>query len=121
MGKETKIEDIDPRTYNFAVSIIKIVNNFPQKTAAFILGKQIIRSSTSINSNIVHARASLTKKEFTYYLNNAKREAKETKNWLKMLIDSELIKFEEIRDLLNENEEIIKILVASVKTSQNNS
>jgi four helix bundle protein len=121
MYNKEKNKDIESRTYKFAVNIIKIVNEFPQKTAAFILGKQVIRSATSVNSNIVHARASLTKKEFTYYLNNAKKEVKETKNWLKMIIDSDLAKAEDMNKFLDENEEIIKILVTSVKTSQSNS
>ncbi|MDD5341386.1 MAG: four helix bundle protein [Patescibacteria group bacterium] len=119
MEEKTKTKDLEERTYKFAIDVIRIVNLFPQKTAAYILGKQIIRSGTSINSNIIHAKNSLSKKEFTYYLNNAKREAKETKSWLLMIVDSDLISLGKIQSLIDENEELIRILVASVKTSQN--
>jgi len=95
-----------------------LVNAFPKTTAAFILGKQVIRSGCSINSNIIHARSSLTKKEFIYYYNNAKKEAKETKSWLQMSTDSNLITAKNSQCLLDENEEIIKILVKIVKNSQ---
>jgi len=119
MPTQNKIYDIEQRTYKFAIDIIRLVDKFPKTTVAFILGKQLIRSGTSINSNIIHAKSSLTKREFTYYLNIAKKEAKETKSWLSMTMDSELIKFERINPLLEENEEIIKILVKSVKRAQN--
>jgi len=110
--------DTEIRTYNFAINIIKLVNQFPKTTAAFIIGKQLIRSGTSINSNIIHAKNSLSKKEFTYYMNISRKEAKETKSWLLMSIDAGLIKKEKASALLDEIEELIKILVKSVKTLQ---
>lgn len=113
-----EIQDIEKRSYIFAINIIKLVNDLPKATAAFILGKQVIRSGTSINSNIIHARSSLTKKEFIYYYNNAKKEAKETKSWLQMLVDSNITTPKNSQNLLNENEEIIKILVKIVLNSQ---
>ncbi|MCX6745450.1 MAG: four helix bundle protein [Candidatus Parcubacteria bacterium] len=119
MTNLNKIYDIEQKTYKFAIDIIKVVDKFPETTVAFILGKQLIRSGTSINSNIIHAKSSLTKKEFTYYLNIAKKEAKETKSWQLMIVDSGLVQFERVKILLEENEEIIKILVKSVKKSQN--
>lgn len=119
MEEQNKVQDIEVRTYKFGISVIKLVNQLPQSTAAFILGKQVIRSGTSVNSNIIHAKNSLTKREFTYYLNNARKEAKETKSWLSMIVDADLIPLERVGQLLSENEEIIKILVKSVKTSQN--
>ena len=119
MANIIKFQDTEERTYKFAIQIIKLVNEFPKNTAAFILGKQIIRSGTSINSNVVHGKASLSKKEFAYYFNNAKKEAKETKNWLLMSVDSGLIRHERVKNLIDENEQIIKILVKSVKTAQN--
>ncbi len=119
METNSKFEDIEPRTYKHAIKVIKLVDKFPKTTAAFILGKQIIRSGSSINSNIIHARSSLTRKEFIYYYNHAKREAKETKSWLLMCKDADLISSENVMSLLDENEEIIKILVKIVKNSQN--
>jgi four helix bundle protein len=113
-----KIEDIVQRTYQFAIIIILLVNKFPKTTAAFILGRQLIRSGSSINSNIIHAKSSLTRKEFIYYYNNAKREAKEAKSWLQMSVDVNFIDKNNNQFLLDENEEIIKILVKIVKNSQ---
>ncbi|MCX6743279.1 MAG: four helix bundle protein [Candidatus Parcubacteria bacterium] len=119
MENANKIKDIIQRTYQFAINIIKLVNKFPKTTAAFILGRQLIRSGSSINSNIIHAKSSLTRKEFIYYYNNAKREAKETKSWLQMSVDADLITIHYAQYLLDENEEIIRILVKIVKNSQN--
>ncbi|MBU0648892.1 four helix bundle protein [Patescibacteria group bacterium] len=114
-------KDIERRTFDFSVRVIKMVNQSPQCTAAFELGRQVIRSATSINSNIVHAQSSLTRKEFIYYLNNAKKEAKETKRWIEMIVAVELLTQDKARSLLEENEEIIKILVSSVKNAEKNS
>jgi four helix bundle protein len=117
MKNNQNFEDIEPRTYKHAINIIKMVDKFPKTTASFILGKQVIRSGSSINSNIIHARSSLTRKEFIYYYNHAKREAKETKSWLQMSLDAGLITSDKVEQLLEENEEIIKILVKIVKNS----
>ena len=48
-----KYQDIEERTFNFAVRVIKMVNQLPPCTATFTLGKQAIASATSINSNVV--------------------------------------------------------------------
>jgi len=91
--EETKItyQDTEERTFNFAVQIIKMVNPLPPCTATFELGKQIIRSATSVNSNIVQARSGISKKDFTNHMKIARKEAKETKMWVQMIIALGLI------------------------------
>jgi len=114
--KNKKIyQDIKERAFNFAVRVIKMIDTLPKKTACFVIGRQIIESVTSIHSNIIHARASLTKKEFVNYMNNASREAKETKGWIEMLIACNFIKQKLVYNLLKENDEIISILVTICK------
>ena len=108
-------QDIKERAFNFAVRIIKMVDFLPKKTACFVIGKQIIESATSTYSNVIHARASFTKKEFINYMNNASREAKETKGWIEMLIACDFIKQKLVNNLLKESDEIISILVTICK------
>ncbi|MFH1546106.1 MAG: four helix bundle protein [Patescibacteria group bacterium] len=72
-------EDIGERTFKFAVRVIKLISRLPFNTATKVLGNQIIRSATSINSNIVEARAALTKKEFAYHYNTMSPKKKQRK------------------------------------------
>lgn len=115
MKREKPYQDIEERTFNFAIRIIKMVDSLPKKTACFVIGRQTIESATSTHSNIIHARSSLTKKEFINYMNNASREAKETKSWIEMLIACNFIKQKLVSNLLKENDEIISILVTICK------
>lgn len=71
--------DLERRTFKFGVEVIKTVNDLAPSTTTFVLVKQVIRSATSINSNIVHAQSGFTRKDFIYFMNNTKKEAKETK------------------------------------------
>ena len=120
MNSENKIYEIRKISQFFSIQIIELVRLFPKDPASYVVGNQIIRSATSISANIVEAQSSLTKKEFIYYLNVAKKEAKETLNWLEIIEKAKLNK-NDISALIEECNEIISILVASVKKSQTNS
>ena len=109
---------ISSRAYNFALEVIGITSTLPKTPANIILIRQVIRSVTSIGANIEEALGGYTKADFAYCMNVAKKEARETRYWLKMLKDlngnSYAAKFEM---LLREIEEIINILTKIVKTS----
>ena len=113
-------QDIEERTFNFAVRVIRMVNQLPSCTATFALGKQIINSATSVNSNVVQARSGVSKKDFINHMKIARKEAKETKRWIQMIVASELATLQKTQSLLNENEEIISILVTIVKNAEKN-
>ena len=110
-------QDIDERTFKFAVRVIKMTLQLPNNPPSWIIGKQIIKSSTSINSNVVHARAGVSRKDFINHYRIALKEAKETKKWLEMIVAVNLVKKKRMDLLINENEEIICILVAIIKNS----
>ena len=112
------MESIKDRTYKFSLEIIKIVNTLPRTVAGIELGKQLIRSGTSIGANIEEAGGGYTKSDFTYHLNIAKKEAKETAYWLKLIYDSGMISKEKDGRILIEIDEIIKILTKSVLTAE---
>lgn len=119
-GKQKNYQDIEERTFNFAVRVIKMVLKLPNNPATWVIGKQVIDSATSINSNVVQARGGVSKKDFTNHMKIACKEAKETYRWIEMMVASGLITSAMTQDLLNENEEIIKILVTIIKTSISN-
>ena len=110
-------QDIDERTFKFAVRVIKMVLQLPNNVAAWKIGGQIINSSTSINSNIVQARSGISRKDFINHMRIALKEARETKRWQEMIIAADLSSEARMSLLIKENEEIICILVTIIKNS----
>ncbi len=110
--------DIDKRTYELGVKIVKFVSAFPKNTAGIALGNQLIRSGTSIGANVEEALGAHTKSDFIYNMNTAKKEARETRYWLRMVSDSNLLRDS---SLLDECEQLINILTSIVKSSKKNS
>ena len=109
---------ISSRAYNFALEVIRITSTLRKTPANIVLIRQVIRSVTSIGANIEEALGGHTKADFAYCMNVAKKEARETRYWLRMLKDlnssNYAAKFE---TLLKEVEEMINILTKIVKTS----
>ena len=110
-------EDIDERTFKFAVRIIKMSLQLPHNSAGWKIGGQIIDSATSTNSNIIHARAGISRSDFINHFRIALKEAKETKRWLEMIVAADLMPLARMELLLQESEEIICVLVTIVKNS----
>ena len=111
-------QDIEERTFNFSVRVVKMALQLPSNMATWKIGGQIIDSSTSINSNIVHARAGISRKDFINHMRISLKEAKETKRWLEIIVAVNLASQIRMQQLINENEEIICILVSIVKNSK---
>lgn len=95
--------DIQTRTFGFAVRII---------------ARQIARSGTGIGANIEEAQASHSKADFARRMNIARGEARETLYWLRLIAEAKLLPRNRLNGLIAEAEEIVRILVAIVKTSK---
>jgi four helix bundle protein len=99
------------KTFSFAVRIVK-VNLF------LIEKKQVLRSGTSIGANAEEAVASRSRKEFIAKFGIVYSEAKETKYWLRLLKETELIDEKMFLSLLDDCEEIIKIVFKIIESSK---
>ncbi len=115
MKTETNLSE---RLYNFALRIVSLVRSLPKEVAAYEIGRQLVRSGTSIIANHEEARGGFSKDDFIYKINLAFKEARETNIWLRLLRDSKIFKEELVNDLIRESEEIRNILGASVKTAK---
>jgi four helix bundle protein len=104
------------KTYNFALRIIKLYKLLSQKQKEYTLSKQILRSGTSIGANAEEAAGSISKKEFRAKLFISYKEARETHYWLRLLKDSDYIEVKLADSLIEDVEEIMKILGAILKT-----
>ncbi len=101
---------IADKSYAFALRIVKLNQYLNEKTKQFDISRQVLRSGTSIGANIEEGVGAESKKDFIHKLSIAYKEARETKYWLRLLKDSEIIEVNLANSLLNDAEEILAIL-----------
>lgn len=107
------------RCYYFSIEIIKFLGVLPEKRIYWVISDQLLRSATSIGANIVEAKASSSKRDFIKFYEIALKSANETKYWLGLLRDSTQADKDKINSLLQEVEEISKMLGSSLLTLKN--
>ena len=113
-----KNQDLRDRLYAFALAIVRFVRTLPRNWVALEIGRQLLHSGTSVDANYEEACGAFSKKEFTYKLSIAFREAKESHYWLRLLHDSKIVTGPKIEYLLQESKEIRNILGKGVKTAR---
>jgi four helix bundle protein len=110
--------DIKERSFEFAVRVIKFVQRFPKNYISQKIGGQLLEAATSIGANVEEATGGFSKRDFTYKMGVALKEARESNYWLRLIKVSELTTGNELDYLLKESEELRKILTSIVKTSK---
>ena len=112
-------EELIKRTKQFAVRINKLVQSLPERDkVADDLGKQVLRSGTSVGANYTSALRGRSDKDFLSRISIAEEEADETIYWLELLIEAEIVSEEKLRLLLQEARELTVILTASGKSQK---
>ncbi len=111
---------LSEKAYQFALRIIKLNKFMNEEHREFVLSKQILRSGTSIGANIEESVHAQSKIDFVHKLSIAQKEASETNYWLRLLRDSDYLKPKLAESLLENCEEIQKLLTASIKTAKSN-
>ena len=107
---------ITDRTKQFSLKIIKAYGWLKnQNEECRIIGKQLFRSATSVGAMLREAQSAQSSKDFVNKLEIGLKEARETQYWLELLIESKLVSADKFQPLLNEANEIGKILVSSTK------
>ncbi|VDB00498.1 FIG00658223: hypothetical protein [Olavius algarvensis spirochete endosymbiont] len=116
VSAELKITD---RSFSFSVRVVKLCQFLENKDrVSKTLANQLLRSGTSIGANIEEAQAGQSKADFIAKMSIARKEARETHYWLRLLKESEIVSEAQLSEVINEADEIIRILTAIVKTSQ---
>lgn len=90
--------------------MVRWANCLPRTAAGFQLTSQVIRSGTSIGANVEEADGSESKRDFIHKISIALKEAQETRYWLRILIESGMGTDDEAKLLLQESDEIVRIL-----------
>ena len=108
--------EIQKRTKAIGVEVIKLIDELPNKPSGWVIGKQIVRSATSVGSNYRSACRAKSAADFINKLKIVEEEADETIFWLEIIEESNLLPKEKIENIQKETNEILAIVVASIKT-----
>jgi four helix bundle protein len=109
---------IQEKSYAFSLRIVKLYKHFVANKIEYVLIKQLLRSGISIGANIEEAIGGQTKKDFIAKISISYKEARETKYWIRLLRDSDFLKPNEADSLLNDIEEILRILAKILTSSK---
>ena len=104
------------RTKKIALRIIKLVESLPKTVSAEIIGKQLLRSGTSIGANYRAACRGKSTADVLHKLSIVEEEADESLYWMELLIDAEMAAEGKLSILMNDVNEIVAMIVASIKT-----
>lgn len=116
---DEKAPDLKERTKQFALRVIRMYSALPKSnTVAQVLGKQVLRSGTSVGANYREASQSRSKAEFTSKVGDSLKEIAETEYWLELLVESDTVPAEKMADLLDETRQLIAIFTTIVKRSK---
>ena len=113
--------DLQERTKQFALSVIRTFSIIPKTTEAQVLGKQLLRSGTSVGANYREAYRGRSKAEFIAKCGDSLRELEETAYWLELLVDGNMIPPERLVAIRRECDELLAIFVTILKRSKDTS
>jgi four helix bundle protein len=112
-------KDLKPRTKAFALRIIRMYSTLPKSDmVAQVLGKQVLRSGTSVGANYREASRGRSKAEFISKIGDCLKEIEETEYWLELLVDSGCISEAKMDDLLDETRQLIAIFTTIDKNAK---
>ncbi len=113
-------KDLRERTKSFALRIVRMFSALPKTTEARVLGKQVLRSGTSVGANYREAFRARSKLEFISKCGDSLKEVEETAYWLELLVDRDLVSAEKLGLLRQECDELTAIFVSIIKSSRRN-
>jgi four helix bundle protein len=113
-------QEFKNRTKNLALRVIKLVEALPRGQTAQVIGKQLLRSATSVGANYRAACRGKSPADVLHKLGIVEEEADESLYWMELLIESDLISEARLSSLMLETNEIAAMTVASIKTLRAN-
>jgi len=121
MMNENGHRDLRLRTRAFALRIIRLYASLPKTTEAQIIGKQLLRSGTSVGAHYMEATRARSVAEFVSKFEGGLQELEETVYWLQLLIDSGIQTKKRLEPLCLEADELVAVLVSSARTAKKRS
>lgn len=118
MATPSAHSDLKVRTKEFALRIIRLYSALPPKLEAQILGKQVLRSGTSVGAQYREAGRARSAAEYISKVQGSLQELEETAYWLELLVESQIIDSEKLKGLLQETSELIAIFTTLVQKAR---
>lgn len=106
---------VQVKSYAFAVKVVEVYKELCNSREAYVLGRQLLRSATSVGANIEEAIGGQSGKDFYAKITIAYKEARETHYWLRLLKDTDFLTENKANPLLNDVEELLRIIGAIQK------
>ena len=114
------IRDLKQRTKVFALAVIGFVELLPKRRTAEILGRQLLRSGTSAGANYRSACRARSVADFIAKMTIVEEEINESIYWMELLLESGIVQSKDTEALMKEANELLAIIVASIKTARKN-
>ena len=114
-------DELKHRTKTFAVEIVKFARKLPNDIATVHIARQLLRSGTSVGSNYRASCRAKSPADFVSKMTTVEEEADETRYWLELLVDTDTVSRKAFAALMNEAEQLLRIVVASIKTARGRS
>ena len=115
-NKEKFKNEFKKRLYNWTLRLIKFIDSLSKDTVCSVMGKQLLRSGTSVLANYIEANSASSKKDFINFFTHSLKSANESKMWLCLFRDTNKSDQKELGWLLKELIEITNILASSILT-----
>ena len=113
--------DLRERTTEFAVRVVRMYCALPKTTEAQVIGKQALRSGTSVGAHYREASRARSRKEFASKLEGGLAELEETAYWLELLAKADIVDVARLQPLRDETDELVRIFVTSARTAKRGS
>ena len=120
MQNEQAPEDLRERTYAYARRVIRLFRAFPKDEVAKTLGRQLLRSGTSVGANYREAARSRSKAEFISKLGDCLKEIDESDYWLGLIQDEGVLPAPKLKSIRQETIELVAIFISSLNTAKRN-
>ena len=114
----TDEKDLKIRTKAFALRIVRMFSQLPKTVEAQVMGKQVLRSGTSVGANYREANRSRSDAEFIAKIGDCLKELDETEYWLELLVDSEVVPSPRMTELLDETNQLLAIFTTISKNTK---
>ena len=110
---------LQEKSYKFALRIVKLSQYLNDEKREFVLSKKILDSGTSVGVLVEEARQGENRTDFVQKLSIANKEAFKTNFWLRLLLDGGFLNEKQAKSLLDDCEELQKMLISAIKTTKN--
>ncbi len=111
-------EEMKKRTKQFALRVIRLVEALPNTRTADVIGRQLLRSGTSVGANYRAACRAKSPPDFVNKMGTVEEESDESVYWMELLADAGIVNLEKLQALMQEGNEILAISVASINTAK---